>query len=210
MQIICHRINTISQLKGVPLTYGAEIDIRYHNDRLVLAHDPFHGDIAGTSDFESWLKHYRLNGILILNLKTEGIEEDCITLMRKYGISRYFFLDMSMPCFVQYAKKAEKGSIEGFTPDHLAVRYSEEEPLEYALSFAGKARWIWVDCFTRLPLDNHVITALKTAGFKICLVSPELQKHNPQRIAEFKMQLTTLNVMPDAVCTKYPDMWENE
>ena len=41
MQIIAHRINTIAQLKNVPKNFGIELDIRYHENELVLHHDPF-------------------------------------------------------------------------------------------------------------------------------------------------------------------------
>ena len=47
---------------------------------------------------------------------------------------------------------------------------------------------------------------LKKAGFKICLVSPELQQHPLDRISEFKKQIISLEI--DAVCTKRPDLWQ--
>ena len=47
---------------------------------------------------------------------------------------------------------------------------------------------------------------LKQAGFKICLVSPELQKHPLDRISEFKEQTIGMDI--DAVCTKRPDLWK--
>jgi hypothetical protein len=42
MQIISHRINTIKDLKNVDHSYGIEVDIRYHNNDIILHHDPFH------------------------------------------------------------------------------------------------------------------------------------------------------------------------
>jgi hypothetical protein len=94
--------------------------------------------------------------------------------------------------------------VPGLGVDNLAVRFSEREPIEYALAFAGAAGWVWVDCFTRLPLDAHNHARLK-AHFKICLVSPELQGHDTSRIEEFKIQLRGLQI--DAVCTKVPERW---
>ena len=41
MIFINHRINTIQQLDSVPKKNGAEIDVRYHNNDLILHHDPF-------------------------------------------------------------------------------------------------------------------------------------------------------------------------
>ena len=47
---------------------------------------------------------------------------------------------------------------------------------------------------------------LKQAGYKICIVSPELQHHSIERIGEFKEKLKNMHV--DAVCTKRIDLWE--
>lgn len=209
MKIIAHRINTVSQLKSVPKNFGIEVDVRYHEDELVLHHDPFHHHQSPKPEnFAEFLTHYECEGPIILNVKTEGVEEKCIELMNEFQIKNWFFLDLSIPYFVKYAKLAESAFIKGFGPENLAVRFSEEEPIEYALNFSGKAKWVWVDCFTKLPLDDNYYKKLKQAGFKICLVSPELQKFPLERIFEFKAQLKEKKI--DAVCTKNPDLWENE
>ena len=85
------------------------------------------------------------------------------------------------------------------------MRYSEYEPLEYAMSLAGQVDWVWVDCFTHLPLNEEVYNRLKE-HFKICIVSPELQKHPLEFIDKFAQQIASFNV--DAICTKRPDLWE--
>ena len=41
MQIIHHRVNNISQLNQIPFNHGVEVDVRYHQDHLILNHDPF-------------------------------------------------------------------------------------------------------------------------------------------------------------------------
>jgi hypothetical protein len=205
MIYINHRINTIEELEQVPEQNGIELDIRYHEDQLILHHDPFNHHAQKAESFVDLLKKWRHKGPMILNIKTEGIEKKCIDLMNQYKIKSWFFLDLSMPYFVIYSNIAKNNEIEGFSPDNLAVRFSEYEPLEYALSFATKAKWIWVDCFTRMPLDQYSYDKIKQAGFKICIVSPELQKLGLLRINEFKEQLTNLPI--DAVCTKRPDLW---
>ncbi len=202
MNIISHRINTIAQLQNVPKNFGIELDVRYHEDELVLHHDPFAHHKNDPQNFREFLSAYNCSGPMILNIKTEGVEKRCIELMNEFKITNWFFLDLSMPYFVKYAKE---GSIQGFGPDNLAVRFSEAEPLEYAISFAGKARWVWVDCFTKLPIDDVIYRELQQAGFKICLVSPELQGHSAERISEFRVQLAGKEI--DAVCTKYANLW---
>lgn len=189
MRYINHRINTIDSLKLVPIDNGVEIDIRYHNNELVLHHDPLGHHEKSPEKFEDFLKEYNKKGLLILNIKTEGVEQLCIDLMNKYQIKNWAFLDLSMPYFVKYANAAQNKTIKGFGPENLFVRFSEFEPIEYALAFKDKAKWVWVDCFTKLPINDNNYEALKNSGFNICLVSPELQGHDKSRIAEFKKQL---------------------
>ena len=205
MQLINHRINTIAQLENVPVVNGVELDVRYHNERLVLHHDPFGHHEGSTEDLESFLGKWRHKGPVILNLKTEGVELKCIELMEKYQIKNWFFLDMSMPYFAAYAPKAAAGEIQGFGSDNMAVRFSEREPIEYALAFAGQVGWVWIDCFTHLPLNSKNYTQLKEADFKLCLVSPELQKHPLSLIDNFRDQCRLFEI--DAVCTKRTDLW---
>lgn len=187
---IAHRINTLEQLKSVPVEYGIEVDIRSEGDRLILHHDPF---VKGES-FEEFLVHFK-HSFIVLNVKTEGIEAAILELLKKYGIKDYFFLDLSLPFLVKYAKRGEK---------NIAVRFSEYEPMEFVMRFKGLVDWVWVDCFTRLPLADENYAVLKE-NFKICLVSPELQGHPIERIGEFKSMLIGKQV--DAVCTKRPDLW---
>ncbi|HVE44350.1 MAG TPA: hypothetical protein VNC84_04360 [Gammaproteobacteria bacterium] len=210
MQIIQHRINTTAQYENVPHAYGIELDIRYDQNNLILHHDPFgHHEHPLPEKFVDLLSVWKNDGTMILNVKTEGIEKRCIALMQAHKIKDWFFLDLSMPYFAMYAEEAFARSIAGFSPDNLAVRFSEREPLAYALSFAAKARWIWVDCFTQMPLTQKNFKAIKEAGFKICLVAPELQHHPLERTQEFQAILQKEKVQLDAVCTKYPEQWIN-
>jgi len=205
MLFINHRINTLAQLKHLPLENGVELDIRYHENELVLHHDPLHHHETQPEKFENFLKAWQQQGIMVLNIKTEGIEQHCIDLMNKFKIKQWFFLDLSMPYFVLYANKAVAGTLTGFGPENLAVRFSEYEPIEYALAFKNKAAWVWVDCFNELALNTKNYQQLTAANFKICLVSPELQKHNLGKITDFKEQLSDKKIT--AVCTKRPDLW---
>lgn len=205
--IVLHRINKVSQLLELPKNYGAEIDIRYHENDLILHHDPFsHHQDHGPEKFCDFLANYKRDELLICNIKSEGIEQKCIDLINQFQIKNWFFLDLSMPYFVRYANYAKTHFIKGFTPDNLAVRLSEEEPIEYAINFAHKAGWVWVDCFTKIALDDENYAKLKALGFKICIVSPELQKHDPEKmISGFQKKFHGKEI--DAVCTKYPNLW---
>ena len=195
MKLITHRRNAISELVATPEKYGVEVDIRSYGDKLVIHHDPF---IEGES-FDAWISAYQ-HDTLILNVKEEGLENRLISLMQKYGIDDYFFLDQSFPFLVKWAKAGEH---------RCAVRVSEFESIDTALTLAGKVDWVWVDCFTKFPLSEEDAVRLKNAGFKLCLVSPELQGRNAEiEIPALVSLLRARNIESDAVCTKRPDLWE--
>ena len=195
MKLISHRRNTVSELLATDSKYGIEVDIRSKGDRLIIHHDPF---VAGES-FNEWIDAYR-HGTLILNVKEEGLEARLIALMQSKGIADYFFLDQSFPFLVKWSKAGEH---------RCAVRVSEFESIETALTLAGKVDWVWVDCFTRFPLSEHDARSLKDAGFKLCLVSPELQGRDANvEIPHLVSLLKERNIAADAVCTKHTNLWE--
>ena len=194
MNIIRHRRNTQEELAEISTNHGAEIDIRSQGDDLVLHHEPYE---AGTL-FTPWLENYH-HGTLILNVKEEGLEDRCLELMAKHNIDDFFFLDQSFPFLVKTSRTGES---------RCAVRVSEFETIDTALSLAGKVDWVWVDCFTKFPLNRASATKLKEAGFKLCIVSPELQGRMEQ--SDTHIIIAAMNdagVVPDAICTKFPERW---
>jgi hypothetical protein len=191
MEFISHRINTIKELKLVPAEYGVELDLRDYGNRLILQHDPF----KEGEDFEEYLKYYK-HGTMILNIKSERIEYRVLELIKKYNINKYFFLDSSFPMIYQLIKLGE---------NNIALRFSEFEGLDTLINMKGLVNWIWVDCFTKFPLDITSYELLKK-HFKLCLVSPELQVHS---ISLTKKFIALEKKMPfDAVCTKRVDLWK--
>lgn len=192
--LISHRRNTLAELLATPTKYGVEVDIRSFGKRLVIHHDPF---VEG-EDFVAWLDHYR-HGTLILNVKEEGLERRLLDLMAEHGIEDFFFLDQSFPFLVKTASLGER---------RCAVRVSEFEHIETALSLAGKIDWVWVDCFTRFPLSADDAVRLREAGLKLCLVSPELQQRTgDDEIPRLRALLAERRIDPEAVCTKRPERW---
>lgn len=195
MKIICHRKNTIEDLQETNINYGVEVDIRSEGQDLFIHHDPFStGEL-----FNEWIDSYH-HGTLILNVKEEGLEQRLVNLMISKNIDDYFFLDQSFPFLVKYSK---------LTVKRCAVRVSEYESIETALALAGKVSWVWVDYFTCFPLSKNDAIKLQNAGFKLCLVSPELQGHDAEiEIRNLKHLLEERGILPEAVCTKRPDLWE--
>lgn len=193
MIIVRHRRNTLEELRATPRDLGIELDLRSRGEELIIHHDAF----VDGERFEDWLAGYR-HGLLILNVKEEGLEDRLIALMRERGIEDYFFLDQSFPFLVRTARRGES---------RCAVRVSEFESIDTALSLAGQIDWVWVDCFTRFPLDGAQARRLQDAGFKLCLVSPELQGRSSIEIAELRALLAREGIAAEAVCTKEPALW---
>ncbi len=187
MEFIAHRINTVQELQSVPTHFGVEVDLRDRGNQLILQHDPF----KDGERFSDFLKYYR-HQTLILNIKSEQIEWETLKLLKKFKIKKYFFLDSSVPMMVRLIKEGER---------NIAVRFSEYEHIDTVLAFAKKVRWVWVDCFRHLPIDRNIYKTLKKAGFKLCLVSPELQGR-VKDIPAYNKFLIKEGIKFDAVCAK--------
>ncbi|WP_424766492.1 hypothetical protein [Paenibacillus sp. sgz302251] len=197
MEFIAHRINTLEDLIKTPVEFGVELDLRDRGERLIISHDPFSDGV----DFEEYLMHYN-HGTMILNIKSERIEHRVLELIQKYKINNYFFLDSSFPMIHLLSQTGEK---------NIAVRYSEYEGLDTILNLKGKVNWVWVDCFTKLPLDKQIYHILRENEFKLCLVSPELQGRK-EDIDDYNKFLKTNEIKFDAICTKVENvnLWKNK
>jgi hypothetical protein len=189
-QFICHRINTFEELNKIDKQFGVEIDIRddHKSGKLILAHDPF---LEGES-FEEYLKNYK-NNTLILNIKSERIELECLLLLKKYNIKNYFFLDSSFPIIYLLNKEYQN--------NHIACRFSEYENINFFLENKDMFSTIWVDCFSKFPLNKEIYDLIKNEDKKICIVSPELQKQ-PEKIEIYRNYMIENNIIPDMICTK--------
>ena len=188
MEFIAHRINTVKELRELSSDYGVELDLRDDlNGRIYIQHNPFEPG----EDFEDYLKEYH-HGTMILNIKSERIELKILELLPKYNVKSYFFLDSSFPMIKLLSDRGEY---------NIALRFSELEGLDTIRTMAGKAKWVWVDCFTKLPINHENYLELKKMGYKLCMVSPELEAQ-PEKIEEYKRYLIKEGVIMDAVCTK--------
>lgn len=195
MKLIAHRRNTIADLRSTDPAHGVEVDIRSEGQRLIIHHDPC---VPG-EDFNQWMKDYR-HGTLILNVKEEGLESRLLAAMEAAGVGDFFFLDQSFPFLVKWAAAGER---------RCAVRVSEYESISTAMSLAGRVDWVWVDCFTRFPLSRDDAVSLQDAGFRLCVVSPELQGRPAEEgISAIIALMKERMISPDAVCSKRPDLWE--
>lgn len=187
MEIVVHRVNTIEALDLVPREFGVEIDLRADGRRIVLNHDAF----AAGEDFDRWLDHFA-HGLLVLNVKEAGIEAEVLRRVRTRGVSRCFLLDVEFPYLHRASRAGERA---------IAVRYSEDEPIEVVERYRARVDWVWIDTITRLPLDARAVGALN--GLKTCLVCPE-RWGRPGDIPAYQSQMAGLGFTPTAVMTTLP------
>jgi hypothetical protein len=189
-QFICHRVNSSEELNKINKQFGTEIDIRDDNKsgKLILAHDPF----VNGEYFEDYLQKYKHN-TLILNIKSERIELDCLKLLEKYNIKNYFFLDSSFPMIYLLNKNYQN--------NQNACRLSEFENLQFFLDNKDMFSTVWVDCFTKFPLNKENYALINKENKNICIVSPELQKQ-PEKIETYRNYIIENKIIPTMICTK--------
>lgn len=188
MEYIAHRINKCKELMELSDEYGVELDLRDDlNGEIYIQHNPFEkGEF-----FEEYLKQYH-HGTMILNVKSERIEEKVLLLLDKYNVKKYFFLDSTFPMIHLLSSRGEK---------EIAIRVSEYEGLDTARNMSGKVEWIWVDCFEKFSISKGQEKELHDLGYKLCLVSPELQGRDND-IENFAKYIVNENIKIDAICTK--------
>ena len=194
MEIIAHRINSIDKLKNLNSKLGVEVDIRSNEKNLVIGHDPFSDYI----NFKDWLYFYN-HGTLILNVKENGLEEELIKTMKHFKKNNFFILDQSFPYLISTINTGEK---------RCAIRLSEYESINTVLSLKDQLYWVWIDFFTKFPIDFEIYEILKKSNFKLCFVSPELQGHSHSTCLDLKNYINENQMSFDAVCTKKIKFWE--
>jgi hypothetical protein len=194
--LICaHRVNDPDDLQKVPPRFGVEIDLHADGDRLVLVHDAF----ATGPDSETWLDAYR-HSFIVLNTKEEGLEQRISALLRERGIVEWAFLDQSFPFLVRTLRSGETRAM---------VRISEYESVETALALSPRPDWVWVDSFTGRWPEAGQLARLAEHGFRLMVVSPELQGRNlDAEIGTITQRFVDAGVPLHGVCTKRWDTWQ--
>jgi hypothetical protein len=195
MEIVVHRINLIKELLEVPVKYGCEIDIRSQDSKLILNHEPY---LLGDS-LVDYLDNYK-HGLLVLNIKEAGIENDVLQLVRERNIPSFFLLDVEFPYLYRASRLGERA---------IAVRFSEDEPIELVYNYNKLVDWVWIDTNTKLPINSNNKLALSSA--QTCLVCPE-RWGRPNDIIPYRYSMKSLAFNPNAVMTnlKYTHLWEKD
>jgi hypothetical protein len=192
--VVAHRRNHPAELAETPRDQGVEMDIRSYADRLVVTHEPFDPGI----DLEEWLDAYA-HAFLVANVKEEGLEQRVEAALAARGIEQWTYLDQSFPFMVRTLRRGET---------RCMVRVSEYESVDTALALHPRAQWVWLDSFTGALPAQADLSRLAGAGYRVMLVSPELQARDPEpEVAGIRRALADAGVALDAVCTKRPALW---
>ena len=189
---IIHKVNDIGTLNKLPNDVGIEIDVRSNGNELILSHD-----IEEVNDkFEEFLNTYDKK-LIVANIKESGIEDKVVDQLENKNIKDYFLLDVEFPYIFKCLKNRQK---------NIAIRFSENEPIETAKLFKNNFKWLWIDTVSKLPLNKKNLKIVNK--FKSCLVCPE-RWGRPNQIKSYKKRLKSLNFLPDAVMTslKYAEKW---
>jgi hypothetical protein len=195
MEIVAHRINLIKELNSVPIKYGCEIDIRSKGSNLILNHEPY-----TSGDFlVDYLDNYK-HGLLVLNIKEAGIENDVLKFVRERDITSFFLLDVEFPYLYRASRQGERA---------IAVRFSEDEPIELVHNYNELVDWVWIDTNTKLPISEENLKVFYL--MKTCIVCPE-RWGRPDEIITYRKSMKKMGFKPDAVMTnlKYTQLWEQD
>jgi len=195
MIIVRHRVNDVGTLKNTNSCHGVEIDLRSGPEGVYVAHESF---VSG-QPLREWLGSYQ-HRLLILNVKEDGLEEAVMESLNSHQVQNYFFLDQALPTLIRRGLGGQFDS---------AIRVSEYESFDTVWRLARFSSWLWVDFFHQPKLAVQDLHRARGLGLKICLVSPELHDiQRAQEISTLKQQLSNSNLEIDAVCTKFPEIWE--
>lgn len=187
MKFYAHRINTIEDLAIIDECYGIELDLRDYNGDVIVQHDPYKDGVT----FKEYIKEVN-NRDMILNIKCERIENKIIEILYENNYKgNYLLLDCSFPMINLLSNNGNK---------NIALRFSEFEGLDTLINMKDRVEWVWIDVFTKIPLTFDIYTKIKNLGYKICLVSPELQGREYD-IDNYAKVIKNLKI--DAICCKY-------
>jgi hypothetical protein len=173
MNIIAHRGIWDSQVKrnslqaltsSFDLDIGVETDIRDCDGMLVISHDPPRAVDALKVDFlfRSYVERSS-RPVLALNIKSDGLYEPLLALLKRYGIENYFVFDMSVPDTLGYQRLQMP----------FAARISEYESHN---ELTEVAKWIWLDAFHDEWFTAETIKFWLDQGKCVAVVSPELHQ----------------------------------
>jgi glycerophosphoryl diester phosphodiesterase len=146
--------------------YGVEVDVRDHNGRLVVSHDPPTGEPFSFDEFLELRHRTGNNGTIAVNIKSDGLQPLLSSSLSTYAVENYFTFDMSFPDLLGY----RKARLRYFS------RQSDMEPLPQGTDGAAGT---WLDGFEKDWNNFEIVTQQLSQGKGAAIVSPELHGRPP-------------------------------
>ncbi len=166
------------------LGFGVETDFRSHNNRLVVAHDPYiDTEVLSLAEFN-------FQDIPVaMNIKEDGLSEQYREFLDTNQHELSFVFDGSIP---------EMRKIFDTGLPH-ALRLSE-----YERELPWETRFIWVDAFvSEWWLGSQEIVNLQQEHFLV-FVSPELHGRNFETAWQYFRRMCQENSKKFGICTDLP------
>jgi glycerophosphoryl diester phosphodiesterase len=181
--------------RAIASGYGIETDIRDHNGRLVVSHDPPNDSSIPIERLIELCKRDAPRVTLALNIKADGLASPLAELLRRLNWDGYFVFDMSVPDTLPYLAK----DMPVFT------RRSE---FELGSPMDDRSAGLWLDSFeTPFVPPTLLLTAL-SGKHDIAIVSPEL--HGRPHLAAWQAWRDVLRARGNSsgqrvhLCTDFP------
>lgn len=203
---ICHRINSIEDLKKINQSFGCEVDLRSYKNKIYVSHDPLEKKLLLFENYINFFKHK----YLIINVKEEGIITAITKILHKYKIKNYLFLGETLPAILLLKKR--------HLIDKIIFKVSDIEGLEIIKNLKNNGiilKWVWYENFKKNKISLKALKLFKEYNLKYILCSPELTISNP-----FSKDIVISNYLkffkknsiyiPDLICTKNPSFWIRE
>jgi glycerophosphoryl diester phosphodiesterase len=176
--------------------YGIEADVRDHDGRLVISHDPPTGEAMAFDRFVDIYLAFPGRTRLALNIKADGLQGALKAALAYAGIDNYVTFDMSVPDLLGYRRAAMP----------FYVRRSE---FEGASILDRDSTGVWLDSFERPFADAATIgEAADATGGEVALVSPELHGKPHQEAWEIWRPLVARYPGRLWLCTDFPHQAE--
>lgn len=205
MQIISHRgywltskeKNTAAAFKrSFELGYGTETDIRDCASKLVISHDIPSGNEKTVEEMLVIYKESACQAPLALNIKSDGLQAPLKKLLEQYNITNYFLFDMAVPDAIVSIKAG-------------LVCYTRQSEYERQPAFYEQATGVWLDEFYEDWITHDKLQQHLKNNKKICIVSPDLHKRDPNRKWEQYKQLNaSYDLSNVTLCTDLPEKAE--
>jgi len=175
--------------------HGVEIDLRDHDNEIVVAHDLPTGKMLTLEQLLASLEH--LPQPLALNIKADGLAARVAEILEGARISDAYVFDMSVPDHLAWLQRGVPS----------LARWSDIEP-HPVLALESDGIWldsIWHDLWWHA---DDIARVLKS-GKMLSIVSPELHGRPYEHVWRRIREADWTHHESVFICTDYPDLAES-